>query len=148
MLHFPILCINYMLQSLWLHQVNCIIGWWDNVQYGSLDLVTICYLQLVHIFDVHLETYPIPSVVEQGLGKLPFIWSAVALGTNWVSITFIILYPIFLLHRGWFNTCPCCNALTQPSMCPVLRSTCPLHVTLHTKCEFLPLWFVKPYFHH
>ncbi len=28
----------------------------------------------------------------------------------------------------------------QPSMCRVPRSTCTLHVTLCTKCEFLPFW--------
>ncbi len=40
---------------------------------------------------------------------------------------------------GCLNTSPCCNALTQPSMCSVPWSTCTLHETLCTKWEFLQL---------
>ena len=41
---------------------------------------------------------------------------------------------------GWFNTSPWCNALAQPSMCLLLRSTCTQHITLCTKYEFLQFW--------
>ena len=44
------------------------------------------------------------------------------------------------LARGWFNTSPCRNALPQPSICQVPQSTCTLHVTLCTKCEFFQFW--------
>ncbi len=41
---------------------------------------------------------------------------------------------------GWFNTSPCHNTLSQPSMCLLPRSMCTLHVTLCT--------ILKPYLQH
>ncbi len=38
--------------------------------------------------------------------------------------------------RGWFNTGPCCKALSQPSMCLVPQSMCTVHITRCIKCKF------------
>ncbi len=53
-----------------------------------------------------------------------------------------LLWNVRLSNRGWFNTGPCCHALSNPiqHVSRTIRSTCPLHVTLRSKCESLPLF--------
>ena len=73
---------------------------------------------------------------------------------HWYSHWFFPLYNKFpdeyhydvVQFRGWFNTGPWCNALSQLSMSGIVRSTCTLQVTQYPKLWIFTI--LKSYFHH
>ncbi len=59
------------------------------------------------------------------------------------------MYPpiwVMVWIRGWFNTSPCCNALTTTQH--VSGTTINVHTTCNSMHKMWIFYILKPYFHH